>query len=174
MSLSPFRAVLAAAIVSSSAAFPAAAHVVAHPDEGVAGGYFRAAFAVTHGCKGSPTVAVTIRIPAGVLSAKPQPKPGWTIDIVTRPVDPPVDTGHGFVIRQTAAEVTWRGGPLANAHFDDFTLSMRLPATPGETLYFPVIQTCATGSNDWVEIPAAGQRWHDLHEPAPFVRLRPR
>ncbi len=165
---------LSAAVLSSSLVLPAAAHVVAHPDEGVAGSYFRAAFAVTHGCKGSPTVAVTIRVPADVLSVKPRPKAGWTIEIVKRPVDPPVESGHGSVIRETAAEVTWRGGPLDDAHFDDFTLSMRLPAKPGETLYFPVVQTCASGAHNWTTIPAAGQGWHDVPEPAPFVKLRAR
>lgn len=148
------------------------AHTVADPNEGTAGGYFRTAFRVTHGCKGSTTTAVTIRIPEGVLSAKPMPKPGWTIEIKTRPLDPPVDSGHGFKIREAVTEVTWTGGRLDNAHFDEFALSMRLPGKPGETLYFPVIQTCEKGSANWTGIPAAGQKWSDLPEPAPFVTLK--
>jgi len=154
----------------------ARAHTVADPDEGTAGGYLRTAFRVTHGCKGSPTTAVTIRVPESVVSAKPMPKPGWTIEIKTRPLDPPVDSGHGFKLREAATEVTWRGGRLDNAQYDEFVLMLRLPALPqgkaGETLYFPTVQTCEKGENAWTGIPAAGQKWHDLPEPAPFVKLK--
>ncbi len=150
----------------------ARAHSIADPSEGTAGGYFRAAFRVTHGCKGSPTTAVTIRIPEGVLQAKPMPKAGWTIEIKTRPLDPPVDSGHGVKIRDAVTEVTWTGGRLENAHFDEFVLSMRLPDKPGATLYFPMVQTCEKGLHDWTGIPAAGQKWGDLPEPAPFITLK--
>jgi uncharacterized protein YcnI len=151
---------------------PARAHTVADPDEGAAGAYFRTAFRVTHGCKGSPTTAVTIRSPEGVVSAKPMPKAGWTIEIKTRPLDPPVDSGHGFKFREAASEVTWRGGRLDNAQFDEFVLMLRLPDKAGETLYFPTVQSCEKGENPWTGIPAAGQKWHDLPEPAPFVKLK--
>jgi len=154
----------------------ARAHVVADPDEGAAAGYLRTAFRVTHGCKGSPTTAVTIRLPEGVVSAKPMPKPGWTIEIKTRPLDPPVDSGHGFKIREATSEVTWRGGDLDNAQFDEFVLMLRLPDLPlgkaGETIYFPTVQVCEKGENAWTGIPAAGQKWHDLAEPAPFVKIK--
>ena len=150
----------------------ARAHSVADPSEGTAGGYLRSAFRVTHGCKGSATTAVTIRIPEGVLSAKPMPKAGWTIETKTRPLDTPVDSGHGFKIREAVTEVTWAGGRLENAHFDEFVLSMRLPDKPGATLYFPMVQTCEKGSNSWTGIPATGQKWGDLPEPAPFITLK--
>lgn len=150
----------------------AAAHMVADPPEGPAGGYFKAAFRVTHGCQGTPTIAVTIGIPDGVLGARPQAKPGWTIEIKTRPVEPPVDLGHGFMIRETASEIIWRGGPLPNAHFDEFALTMRTPATPGRTLYFPSIQTCEKSSHEWVQVP--GNAAEHLHAPAPSVKLRAR
>jgi uncharacterized protein YcnI len=151
----------------------ARAHIVADPAEGPAGGYFRTAFRVTHGCKGSPTVALTIRMPDGVLSAKPMPKPGWTVEIKTRPLDKPVPGQHGFAIRDAVTEVTWRGGRLENAQFDEFTVMVGLPDRAGETLYFPVLQTCEKGENNWNGIPAAGQNWHDLPEPAPFIKLKP-
>ena len=150
----------------------ARAHTVADPNEGSERSYFRTAFRVTHGCKGSPTTAVTIRIPEGVLSTRPMPKPGWTIEIRTRPLDPPVEGGHGTKIHEAMSEVTWHGGRLDNAHFDEFVLTMRLPNKPGETLYFPTVQTCEQGSHNWLGIPAAGQKWNDLPEPAPFVKLK--
>jgi uncharacterized protein YcnI len=162
---------VACAVLSAS---PVSAHTVADPNAAVSGSYARTAFRVTHGCKGSPTVAVTIRLPEAVLQAKPMPKPGWTIDIKTRPLDPPVEGGHGTKIHTAVAEVTWRGGTLDDAHFDEFVLNMRLPDRPGETLYFPTTQVCAQGRYDWSEIPAAGQKWNELSTPAPFVILQKR
>lgn len=150
----------------------ACAHSIADPSEGAAGGYLRTAFRITHGCKGSATTAVTIRIPEGVLSAKPMPKAGWTIETKTQPLETPVDSGHGFKIREAVTEVTWTDGRLENAHFDEFVLSMRLPNKAGETLYFPMVQTCEKGSNNWTGIPAAGQKWGDLPEPAPYITLK--
>jgi uncharacterized protein YcnI len=169
----PYRRRLA--ILAALLAFAPAAegHVVADPSEGPENGYFRTAFRVTHGCAGTATVAVTITIPPGVLSAKPQPKPGWTISMTRRPLDPPMPDGHGGKITEAVATVTWRGGPLPNDQFDEFGLSLRLPAgKAGTTLWFPAVQECERGENRWTEIPAEGQRWSDVKWPSPFVRLR--
>jgi len=164
------------ALVVALSPATALAHMVVDPPEGPAGGYLKAAFRVTHGCQGTPTVSLTIRIPEGVMGAKPQAKPGWTIEIKTRPVDPPIDLGHGFLLRQTASEITWRGS-LANAHFDDFAVTMRTPNKPGTTLYFPTIQTCEKGSYEWIEVPPAdhkpGEHFHP-NAPAPALKLRAR
>jgi uncharacterized protein YcnI len=62
---------------------------------------------------------------------------------------------------------------LPDAYFDEFGLSMRLPAEEG-TLYFATVQECEEGVQRWIEIPAAGQAWDDLEEPAPFVTLTPK
>lgn len=171
--LSILKATLVAAAGLALVPTLARAHIVADPAEGPAGGYFRTAFRVTHGCKGSPTVALTIRMPEGVLSAKPMSKPGWTIEIKTRPLDKPVAGQHGIAIRSAVTEVTWRGGRLENAQFDEFVVMVGLPDRAGETLYFPVQQTCEKGETDWNGIPASGQNWHDLPEPAPFIKLKP-
>ena len=58
------RATVVAVAVAGLALVPtlALAHIVADPAEAPAGSSVRTAFRVTHGCKGSPTVAVTIRI----------------------------------------------------------------------------------------------------------------
>ena len=46
------------------------------------GSYYKAVFAVPHGCAGSPTVKLRVQIPEGVIGIKPMPKPGWTIEMV--------------------------------------------------------------------------------------------
>ncbi|MPZ59498.1 MAG: DUF1775 domain-containing protein [Rhizobiales bacterium] len=149
----------------------AAAHVTANPNEAAADSFFRAFLRVPHGCEGSSTVALRVKIPEGLISVKPQMKPGWTIEIKMRKLDQPIDAGHGRMITETVDEVAWRGGPLPDAYFDEFGLSMKLPAKPGETLYFPTVQECERGVHRWIEIPAAGQKWHELDQPAPFIRL---
>jgi uncharacterized protein YcnI len=164
-------ALLLAMAMSPQMAF---AHVTAHPNEAPAGTYFQSAFTVPHGCGGEPTLAVRVKIPEGVISVKPQMKPGWEVSIKMRRLQSPVDAGHGRMISETVDEVRWEGGPLPDAFFDTFGLVMKLPDTPGRTLYFPFVQECSQGVQRWISIPADGQKWHDLREPAPFIRLQPR
>jgi uncharacterized protein YcnI len=155
-------------------AFPALAHITAHPDSSDAGSYFNTAFTVPHGCDGSATVALRIKIPDGVTAVKPQMKPGWNVTIKTRKLDPPLKAEHGRTISETVDEVEWRGGPLPDTLYETFGMVMKLPDVAGRTLYFPVVQECQQGTHRWIEIPAAGQRWNDLREPAPFVKLTPK
>jgi len=147
------------------------AHVTANPDQAPADSWFRTALRVSHGCEGTPTVAVRVRMPDGVLSVRPEMKPGWEISITMRTLDQPIEGPHETVT-EVVDEVAWRGGPLPDAYFDEFGLSMRLPAEEG-TLYFPTVQECEEGVHRWIEIPSAGQEWGDLEQPAPFVTIDP-
>lgn len=165
------KPVLFASALLLAAAATAHAHVTANPNEAPADSYFRTAFRVGHGCAGSPTTAVRVKIPGGVTAAKPQVKPGWAIEIKLRKLETPVDAGHGRTVTEVVDEIAWRGGPLPDAYFDEFGLSLRLPAGAGRVLYFPIVQECEQGVHRWIEIPAQGQQWDDLREPAPFIRL---
>jgi uncharacterized protein YcnI len=160
---------LASALLA--AAGSAYAHVTASPSEAPADAYFRTALRIGHGCAGAATTAVRVKIPDGVLAVRPQAKPGWTIDVKLRKLDPPASLGHGRTASETVDEIAWRGGKLSDAHFDEFGLSMRMPAKAGATLYFPVVQEFEQGVHRWIEIPAAGQKWNDLKEPAPYIKL---
>jgi uncharacterized protein YcnI len=151
----------------------AAAHVTASPNEAVADSYFVTSFTVPHGCDGAATVAVRIKIPEGVVDVKPQMKPGWQASRVMRKLAAPIKDAHGNTQTEVVDEVDWRGGPLPDSLYDSFGVMMKLPATKGTTLYFPTVQECEKGVHRWIEIPAAGQHWHDLKEPAPFVHLAP-
>lgn len=165
-------AAAAGLLLASLAAGDAAAHVTANPDHAEADSWFRTALRVSHGCEGTPTIAVRVKMPDGVLSVRPQMKPGWEISITTRKLDVPIEGPHGTV-NEVVDEVAWRGGPLPDAYFDEFGLSMRLPAEPG-TLYFPTVQECEEGAHRWIEIPQTGQAWDDLEAPAPYVIVGPR
>lgn len=150
----------------------AAAHITANPNESEADSWFRTALRVSHGCAGAATIAVKVKIPPGPISVRPQAKPGWAIEIKMRQLEPPIHGPHGLVT-EVADEITWRGGPLPDAYFDEFGLSMRLPNEPGKILYFPTIQECEKGTEYWVEIPATGEAWGDKDKPAPYIRLKP-
>jgi uncharacterized protein YcnI len=165
------KSILVASALFIAAAGSAHAHVTANPNEAPADGYFRTTLRIGHGCSGAATTAVRVKIPDDVLAVRPQAKPGWSIEIKLRKLDTPASLGHGRTVSETVDEIAWRGGPLPDAHFDEFGLTMRMPPKTGATLYFPVVQECEQGVHRWIEIPAAGQKWDDLKEPAPFIRL---
>ncbi len=150
---------------------PAFAHVTANPNKGTGGAYFETAFRVSHGCEGSDTTSVSIKFPKGIVSAKPQFKPGWAVEIKKSKLDKPVPAGHGKMTDEQIDEVIWSGNVLPDDQYDTFGILLKLPEAAGETLWFPVTQGCVKGENKWTEIPAEGEQWHDLKSPAPFVKL---
>jgi periplasmic copper chaperone A len=173
MSRRALPVILAALLVLSVFAVPAAAHVTANPNE-ASSPYFKTSFRVPHGCDGSATTAVRVQIPEGVTSVKPQVVAGWEIEIVRTDLDEPVEGGHGETITDRVSEIIWTGGPLPDEHLQEFGLSMRLPDVADVTdgvLWFPTIQECEEGETRWIEIPASVEEWGDLDEPAPYVRL---
>jgi uncharacterized protein YcnI len=164
---------LTATVLVLLAAAPARAHVTLDRNEAPAESFFNAMVNVPHGCEGSPTLKVRVRIPDGVIGVKPQPKPGWELAIRKEKLAQPIVESHGRTISEVVAEVTWTGR-LLDENFDQFGIHMRLPNKPGETLYFPTVQECENGVHRWIEIPAAGKSRGDYREPAPFLRLTPK
>lgn len=148
-------------------AAPALGHVTANPGKAEAGGYSYHAFRVGHACEGSPTTKVSIAIPDGVVSVKPQEVAGWTIAITRGPITPYEQ--HGERISEGVKEVSWTGGPLPDDHMQQFGISMKLPDKAGQTIHFPTVQTCRQGVTRWIDIPVAGQP--EPETPAPGVEL---
>jgi uncharacterized protein YcnI len=146
----------------------AAAHVTANPASGPAGGFAMIAFRVPHGCEESPTTSLTIQIPAGVGSVAPQAVPGWKVTTKEGTLPEPIES-EGETITEGVTEVTWSGGSLSPHQFTDFGLSLQLPDTAGETVYFPVVQRCKEGLTRWIQIPVEGEPEPDA--PAPGVEL---
>jgi uncharacterized protein YcnI len=169
----PFPALLATFL--AAAAMPGAfAHVTLERAQAPADSYYKAVLQVPHGCKASPTVAIRVRIPEGVTSVKPQPKPGWKLTITRAKLEQPVDAGHGRMVSERVSEVAWMDGLLPDEYFDEFKLVMKLPDRPGATLYLPVVQECKDGMTRWIETPDAGKPAAELKEPAPALQLTPR
>lgn len=165
-------AIMATAWAASALVAPASAHVTVQPVEASANSYAHLTFTVPHGCDGSATRELRVRLPDGILSAKPQMKPGWTVEIKTRKLNAAVTGPHGKPVTEVVDEVSWRGGPLPDNLYDTFGLIVRLPDKAGQVLYFPVVQACEQGVSRWIEIPASGQGADGLRLPAPAVRLK--
>jgi len=148
-------------ILALLAATPAAAHVVAVQDTAKAGSYTAIAFRVGHACAaGDTTLKIRIELPAGVASARPQVKPGWTYSL-ERPADP----------KAAPTAITY-AGRLPDEAFDDFAVLMKLPAT-GDRLVFPIVQTCEKGESRWTEVADPAKPDEKLSRPAPVVTLIP-
>lgn len=160
----------AAAILGATAAV-AQAHVTFAPAQATAGGYYVGELRVTHGCAGAATTALRVEIPPGIVAAKPQPKPGWTLEVEREPLARPVRGESGALLRDRVKAVTWRGR-LPDDEFDTFGLMLRPPAAPGP-LYFPTVQTCGAAETRWTDIPAPGQAWRDAPHPAPTLTITP-
>jgi uncharacterized protein YcnI len=165
------RALFALLLCCASAQANAHAVIAAH--EPPADSYFKVVIAIAHGCEGSPTKAMRVRIPDGILTARPQPKPGWALETKKQKLEKPVAGPHGSSVSEIVTEVTWTG-KLEAEHFDEFVIQVRLPDRPAETLYFATVQECERGVHRWIEIPAPGQSSRDLAQPAPSVKIAPK
>lgn len=148
----------------------ASAHVTANPNTGEGGRYFETKFRVSHGCDGSPTKSISIKLPAGTVILKPQAKHGWTVETRKSKLPQPVPAGHGKMATEQFDEVIWTGGPLADDQYDEFGILIKLPETV-QRLWFPVTQICEEGRHDWTDIPTPTMKWHEVKSPAPFVTV---
>ncbi|KAJ3189221.1 hypothetical protein HDU85_002846 [Gaertneriomyces sp. JEL0708] len=100
---------------------------------------------IPHGCNKTSTTRVTVKIPEGVTSVKPEMLAGWQIQLAERDLNPPIDS-HGTLINKTLDTVTWFGGYLPDAYYLDFNIQCKLPnATDGDTLAFETVQSCENG-----------------------------
>lgn len=163
---SRLAAPLAAALLAA-VTLPAAAHIALVTKTASVGSYYKATFRVPHGCAGSDTVAIKVRIPAGVVDVKPQPKPGWKLTLQSGPYAAPVKL-HGTTVDQGVREVSWSGGDLPDTQFDEFSFMAYLAPTlaAGSTLYFPLVQECRHGTERWIDTDSQGAA-----NPAPALHL---
>jgi uncharacterized protein YcnI/copper(I)-binding protein len=156
-------------ITLQSSAF---AHIRLATVETRANTHYKAVLQVPHGCDGAATQSIRVQIPEGVIGVKPMPKPGWTLNI-TRGAYAKAYQNHGKAVTEGPKEIAWSGGSLSDDNYDEFVFTSFISGefNPGQAVYFPTVQTCASGERNWVEIPAAGQSPHALKAPAPGVRI---
>lgn len=168
---------LGVAAIAMLAASSAGAHVTLENRQAAVGSFYKAVFAVPHGCAGSATVKIRVQIPVGVIAVKPMPKPGWNLEVIKGKYATEYDF-HGAKVSEGVKEVSWSGGKLADDNYDEFVVSSYLTGglKPNTTLYFPVVQECEQGISRWIDIPMEGRAGHshDEKSPAPGVKLTPK
>ena len=116
---------MAAAMLAAASAH---AHVTLEQSSAPAGSYQKLVFRVGHGCSGSATTAVNIRLPEGFAAMRPMPKTGWNIE-------------------RSPEGLAWRGGPLPDDYYEEFVLFGKLPAAGKHV--FRIVQSCQAGSAEW-------------------------
>jgi uncharacterized protein YcnI len=152
----------------------ATAHVTLEVSEAPVSSTYKAVLRVGHGCEGSPTVAIRVQIPDGVIAVKPMPKPGWELTTKIEPYAQPVKYFED-TLTEGVKEIAWTGGKLPDEWYDEFIFRGRLPDEgAGSKIWFPVVQECEQGANRWIEIPAEGKTADDYKEPAPGLTLTPK
>jgi uncharacterized protein YcnI len=166
------RAAAAAVALLAAAAH---AHIALEYQVAPAASSYKASFKVGHGCSGSATREISVRIPEGVRGARPMPKAGWDISIERQKLAVPYQS-DGRTVSEDVVRITWtartREDMLPHAWYDEFVLVGQLPAKAG-TLYWPVSQVCEEGRIDWTEMPQAGQKASALKSPAPALEVLP-
>ena len=172
--MSARTAVLSTLVVGGSVllAAPASAHVTLTPGEGHAGDYVVGTVAVPHGCEGSATTKIAIKIPEQLLSVTPTQNPLWTVEKKFVTLPEPVEDAYGNQVTERVDQVVYTAKtPLKDGYRDAFDLSFQVPDVAGETLYFPTIQTCEKGQTAWVEIAEKGAE--EPEHPAPAYQVLP-
>lgn len=155
----------AAAVLLSTSAF---AHASITPSSAANGATVSVAIAIPHGCDGAPTDKITVKVPEGFVSAKPQVKPGWQIAI-DKADYAKAYTVHGEPATSGAVAVTWSGGNIPDDQFDEFVLQGTVQSdTP---LAFVTTQYCGAASVVWDQMAAEGQSPHALEHPAPILTV---
>ncbi len=148
---------LAAAGLVALGAMTAAAHVTITPSTTAAGATAVLRVEIPHGCVGSATTAISIRMPEEAADVTASGTDRWAV-------------------YQAADGLTWTTDePLPDGEHAEVEFSVRLPDDVGATLVFPVVQQCEEGEAAWTEV-AEHEEGHEheesdeaLDRPAPVI-----
>lgn len=146
---------LAAAGLVALGSTSAMAHVTITPSTTAAGATAELRVEIPHGCVGSATTAISIRMPEGVADVTTSGTDRWSVD-------------------RAAGGLAWTTDePLPDGEHDEVEFSVRLPDEVGAELVFPVVQQCEDGEAAWTEV-AEHEEGHDaLERPAPVLVVTP-
>ncbi|ASY56570.1 DUF1775 domain-containing protein [Sinorhizobium sp. CCBAU 05631] len=170
--MTKIRITLLTAGLTLAAAGMAHAHATFEVDSTPSEKTFKAILQVPHGCDGKPTTEVQVKLPEGFVFAKPQPKPGWELEIIQGDYQKTYDN-HGTKVSSGPVEIRWKGGNLPDEHYDTFVIRGKVSGFDEETvLAFPTTQLCGSEAKVvWDEVPAAGEDAHALEHPAPTIAV---
>lgn len=164
--------ILATTIATLATTTSVFAHATFANQPAKVGSYVAATLQVPHGCDGKATNEVQIKLPEGFISAKPMPKAGWDVEVITGDYQNSYDN-HGKAVKTGPVEIRFKNGDLPDNFYDTFTVYGKIAAgDPATGLAFPTVQLCGTdGKVAWDQIAAPGQDPHDLDGPAPVLQL---
>lgn len=170
--MTKIRTLALSAILGAAAAGSAQAHATFIESSVKAESYVVMSLQVPHGCDGKATNEVRMELPEGFVFAKPQPKPGWTLEIIEGDYKKSYDN-HGSTATSGPMEIRWTGGDLPDAYYDTFVVRGKISGIEGGTvLAFPATQMCGNeASVAWTEVAAPGTDPHSLESPAPTVTV---
>jgi uncharacterized protein YcnI len=152
----------------------ASAHVTVSSSDASPGGYGKVTFRVPNESDTASTVGLRIQVPTDtpLASLRAQPVPGWTVQLTTVPLDPPVTSDDGDTIDSAISLVEFRadaGGGVAPGEFQEFALSGG-PFPEADSLTFNVVQSYSDGTEAaWIEPTVEGQP--EPEHPAPVLTL---
>ena len=138
--------VLALAAALSSGA-TAQAHVSLEQAQVQAGASYKAVLRVTHGCEGTATHTVVVRVPAGFRGAKPMPKPGWTVSVERAPLAQPYES-HSRQVTDDVVQVTWQADTrqawlaTSASSSSSRTAASSMPTRPPSTSWTSAATSC--------------------------------
>lgn len=142
-------AVAAATGVTLALAGPASAHIHTDPPSVQAGEKATVGFIVEHGCGNSPTTKVEIQLPEGATGIAGVDEAGFTSSV-------------------SGQVVTFSGGTLPDGTEQAFKVTFTAPKETGD-VPVKLIQTCAKGSLEWIELQPEGQP--EPEHPAPILAI---
>ena len=164
-------AVTAIVLVLLWFAGPAWAHVTVDPSSAPKGAEITLGFRVPNEEATASTIKIQIFFPAAhpVLGVDPQSVPGWSDQIHTVPLNPPVQTDDG-PLTEYVSEVDWFGGAIKPGHFQEFyVLAQQLPTDTNQVV-FKALQTYSDGNVvRWIETTPPGGP--EPAHPAPVLTL---
>ena len=116
------------AALSLTGALAASAHVTVSADTTAAGSYALLTFGVPHGCDGSATTKVAIKVPDQVNAVTPTVNPNWDVQKVLVPLTPPVTDSHGNRVTERVDQVVYTAKtPLPADLRDALVLCLQIP-----------------------------------------------
>ncbi len=170
MTSSRFNGALAAAVLIALSS-PALAHVSFEMPQVTPSSTYKAVLRISHGCQGKPTLKVRVRIPEGIVAVKPMPKPGWTLETAKGSYVRAYQV-RGETVSEGVTDIVWSGS-LDDGYYDEFVFQAFFTDAyqPGATVHFPVVQECEKATEEWTQVPSAGEDPHSLASPAPGVKI---
>jgi hypothetical protein len=161
-------ALVSAAVLTLVVAAPALGHVTVPDGSAIpSGGSSVIHLRVPHGCDGAATDTIEVQLPDGIVSAKPEYVPGWTLE-VEMVESAPYDE-FGTTRTERVGVIRWSGGDLPDHAFYDFGIRATFLLDPGTTVAIPVVQRCGDAETAWIEPVVEGQP--EPEHPAPTITI---